>query len=77
MWSSKGPFTYYVITEGEGGGLQMITLHVIVSNTATVKVIMEGERGVENRPKSDNLICERSLITRVKPMLSLFKSNNA
>ena len=39
-----GPFTYYVITEGEGGGLQMITLHAIVSNTTTAKVIT-GEGG--------------------------------
>ena len=40
----KEPFTYYVITEGEGG-LQMITLHVIESNTTTVKVITEGVGG--------------------------------
>ena len=39
---NKGPFTYYVIAEVEAGGLQMITLHVIVSNTTTVKVITEG-----------------------------------
>ena len=48
---SKGPFIYYVITEGEGGGLQMITMHVIVSNTTTVKVITEGEWGLETGQK--------------------------
>ena len=39
----------------------MITLHVIVSNTTTIKVITGG-KGVWNRPKIDNVICERSLI---------------
>ena len=39
-----GSFTYYVITEGEGGS-SMITLHVIVTWVSTVKVITEG-RGV-------------------------------
>ena len=33
------------MTEGEGGGLEMITLHVIVSNTTTVKVITEEGAG--------------------------------
>ena len=28
--SGKGPFTYYVITEEEGEGLGLITLHVII-----------------------------------------------
>ena len=36
-----GSFTYYVITEGEGGS-SMITLHVIVTWVSTVKVITEG-----------------------------------
>ena len=36
----------------------MITLHVIVSNTTTVKVITEG---VRNRPQIDYVICERFL----------------
>ena len=39
----------------------MITLHVIVTNTTTVKVIMEG---VKNSPKIDYVICERSLSTQ-------------
>ena len=41
----------------------MITLHVIVSNTTTLKVITEygGGRGVRNRPKIYHVICERSL----------------
>ena len=39
----KVSFRYYVITEEEGGGLQMIPQHVIVTNTTTVKVITEGE----------------------------------
>ena len=56
------PFTYYVITEGEGGGLQMITLHVIVSNTTTVKVM--GEE-VRNWPKIYYVICERSLLKKI------------
>ena len=56
--NGKGPFAYYVITEWEGGGLQMITIHVIVSNTTTVNVT---EEGVRNRPKIDYVICERSL----------------
>ena len=38
----------------------MITLHVIVSNTTTVKMITEG---VKNWAKIDYEICERSLIT--------------
>ena len=39
----------------------MITLHVIVSNTTTVKVITEGE-GVRNRPQIDDVnLCEWSL----------------
>ena len=49
--TTKGPFTYNVITEGEGGGLEMITLHVIVSNTTTVKVITEGGGGLETGQK--------------------------
>ena len=42
-----GLFTYYIITKGEGGSLQMITLHVIVSNTTTVRlrVITEEDGG--------------------------------
>ena len=39
-----GLFTYYVITEGEGGS-SMITLHVIVTWVSTVKVITEGRGG--------------------------------
>ena len=42
-----GSFTYYVITEGEGGGPEMITLHVIVTWVHTVKVITEGREGVK------------------------------
>ena len=41
----------------------MITLHVIVSNTTTVKVITEGE-GLK-WPKIGNVICEGSLSTLV------------
>ena len=41
---SKGLFTYYIITEGEGGS-SMITLHVIVTWVSTVKVITEGRGG--------------------------------
>ena len=60
----NGPFTYYVITEGEEGGLQMITLHVIVSNTTTLKMITEGGV-VRNRQKIDYVICERSVMVTV------------
>ena len=42
-----GLFTYYVITKGEGGGLEMITLHFIVSWVYTVKVITEGREAVK------------------------------
>ena len=43
-----GSFTYYVITKGEGGGSEMITLlHVIVTWVHTVKVITEGREGVK------------------------------
>ena len=38
-------FTYYEITKGEGGGLQMITIRVIVSNSTTVYVITGGGGG--------------------------------
>ena len=38
----------------------MITLHVIVSNTTTVKMITEG-RWVRNRPRINYVICEGSL----------------
>ena len=41
-----GSFTYYVINKGEGGGLQMITLLVFVTNNTTVKRITMG-RGFE------------------------------
>ena len=51
-----GSFTYYVITEREGGGSEMITLHVIVTWVHTVKVITEG--GGKTRPKIDYVICE-------------------
>ena len=44
---NKGPFSYHVITEGEGGGLLIITLHVIVSNTTTVKVTTEVGGGLK------------------------------
>ena len=36
------PLTFYVITEGVGGGFQMIALRIIVSNTATVKFVTVG-----------------------------------
>ena len=48
----KESFTYYVITEEEGGGFHMITLHVIVTNTTTVKVITGMGEGVWNRSKT-------------------------
>ena len=38
----------------------MITLHVIVSNTTTVKVITEWEVGWKST-KNDYVICEQSL----------------
>ena len=65
MCLDKGLFKYHVITEGEGGGLQRITLHFIVSNITTVKVITEG---VRNWSKIDYviLICERSLTIKLQ-----------
>ena len=53
-------FTYYVINKGEGGRLQMITPHVIVTNTTTVKMISRGREGGWNWSEIYCVICEQS-----------------
>ena len=57
---TKGFFTYYIMNKGEGGGLQMIALHVILTiNITTVKSITRGGRGLKLVKIDYIILCER------------------
>ena len=45
---TKGLFTYYIMNKGEGEGLQVIALHVILTiNITTVNLISREKEGFE------------------------------
>ena len=60
-WFLMGSFTYYVVTEGEGGfGNDYDTCYCNMDKYC--KSDYGGEGGGKNRPKIDYVICEWSLI---------------